>query len=105
MWFAKHTKKIRSCEGEKSEVLGMTNYDSTNSTFEDYQRWIDYALKHNAGTTFFIGQPWGKNCASRALKEYTAANSKTSESLQKTVTALRKKDTENSILFLNYGRA
>jgi hypothetical protein len=87
------------------ELLGMTYYDSTNSAFEDYQRWIDYALKHNAGTTFFIGQPWGKNGASRALKEYTAANSRTSESLQKTVTALRKSYPENRILFLNYGRA
>ena len=87
------------------ELLGMTYFDPSNSSFEDYQRWIDYALKHNAETTFFIGQPWGKHGASRALKEYTEANSRTSKSLLKTVAALRKHYPENRILYLNYGRA
>ncbi len=89
----------------KIELLGMTYYDSTNSSFEDYQRWIDYALKYNPKTRFFIGLCWGKNGASRTLAEYAGANLKASKSLYRTVVALRKKYPNNRIIYIDYGMA
>jgi hypothetical protein len=89
----------------KIELLGMTYYDSTNSSFEDYQRWIDYALKYNSKTRFFIGLCWGKNGAKRTLAEYAGSNLKASKALYQTVVALRKKYPNNTIIYINYGTA
>ena len=41
----------------KIELLGMT-VGTAKSAFEDYQRWIDLALKYNPKTRFFIGHCW-----------------------------------------------
>jgi len=89
----------------KIELLGMTSYDATNSSFDDYKRWIDYALKHNNKTKFFIAMPWGKNGASRKLDEYREKNRLGSEFVHKTVVELRKHYPNNTFFYLNYGIA
>ncbi len=89
----------------KVEMLGMTYYNSSNSSAEDYGRWIDFALKYNPDTRFFIGLPWGKNGSTRDLKEYSAANTRAHLSIHKTILTLRKRYPKTMILCANYGRA
>jgi hypothetical protein len=92
-------------ETGKIELLGMTYYNSENSSSEAYKRWIDYALKYNPKTVFFIGLPWGKDGAKRKLAEYAGANQRASAALYRTVVELRKKYPNNAIFYANYGMA
>ncbi|MEM6885199.1 MAG: hypothetical protein AAF571_09215 [Verrucomicrobiota bacterium] len=39
------------------DLVGLTTH-YVDSTFEDYQRWINLALKHNPETIFIIQAPW-----------------------------------------------
>ena len=41
----------------KIQLLGMTT-GKINSEYEDYKRWIEFALKHNPKTKFMIGLCW-----------------------------------------------
>jgi hypothetical protein len=84
-------------------LLGMTYYDPTNSSLEDYKRWINDALEHNPDTAFFIGLPWGLNGARRDLEEYEAAGQRANESLYRTVLELRRLYPDNTFLYAYYG--
>jgi len=92
-------------ESGQIELLGMTYYGPTNSSLEDYRRWIEYALKYNPETAFFIGLPWGRNGAARELAEYAWANQRASRALYRTVVQLRKRYPQNTFFYANYGMA
>lgn len=86
------------------ELLGMT-VGTENSSLEDYRRWIDFALKYNPKTSFFIALCWGKAADKRKLSEYTAANLKGNDMLFAVVTTLRKQYPDTEFFYLNYGIA
>ena len=70
-------------ETGKIELLGMPYkhyFDGSmqDYTLNDYKRWIDYALKYNTETVFFLGLPWGRYGADRELTEYVSANEQAS---------------------------
>jgi hypothetical protein len=92
-------------ESGKIELLGMTFFSAENSSFKDYKRWIDLALKHNPKTSFFIGLPWAKSGDKRKLAEYTDKNKKADKILFETVEQLRKKYPDKKFYYLNYGMA
>jgi len=101
----KRTEIQAILETGEIELLGMTYYDPTNSSLEDYKRWIDDALEHNPNTAFFIGLPWGLNGARRDLEEYEKVGQITNESLYRTVLELRRLYPDNTILYAYYGMA
>lgn len=92
-------------ETGKIQLLGMTYYNSQNSSFDDYKRWIDYTLKYNPNAKFLIALSWGANGAKRDTSEFSKANRKTHSSIYETVLALRKTFPGKTILCVNYGPA
>lgn len=88
----------------KVELLGMTAFGQLSSTLEDYQRWIDLALKHNPNTKFFIGLPWVPGGTKLDTDPYNKAIETIGEGLFKTATELRKAYPKNHIYFINYGK-
>ncbi len=85
----------------KIDLLGMTA--GGGNTFEDYQRWIDLALKHNPETRFFIGVPWFFGGPKMENDRYDKAIELSGDQIFKTVTKLRQAYPKNHIYFLNYG--
>lgn len=89
----------------KIELLAMTCYSSENSSFDDYKRWIEYALKYNKDAKFLICLSWSKNGAQSDNTEFSERNRKGYLYVYKTVQALRKKFPATTILCVNYGPA
>lgn len=86
------------------ELLGMTAFGRLNSNYEDYQRWIEMALKHNPKTRFFIGHCWTFGGPKMDSERYNAAIERSGASLFETVEKLRKAVPNNHIDYLNYGK-
>ncbi len=89
----------------KIQIFGMT-WGSTNSSYEDYKRWIDVALEHNPKTKIMIGLCWHTKGAERNAEEFTKANLEAAEKFFKErAVKLRKAYPNNSIVVINYGLA
>lgn len=100
----KHKKQIEAALATgKIDLLGMTALGGLGSTFEDCQRWIDLALKHNPKTRFFIGVPWIPGGPKMENERYLKAIEASGDRTFKTVTELRKAYPKNQIDFINYG--
>lgn len=84
------------------EVLVMTAY-TENSGQQDYQRWIDEALKHNTKTEFLISTPWARNGASKSALDFHRENVKNGDRVFKIVQKLRKSNPKVKIHYLNHG--
>jgi len=95
----------RTISSGKIELLGMTYYGPDNSSYEDYKRWVEFAIQHNPNTTFFIGLPWGRAGGNQGSPEMFAANSGGAASLSGIVGRLRGSYPRNRFIFLNYGVA
>jgi|ETNmetMinimDraft_30_1059905.scaffolds.fasta_scaffold63870_1 hypothetical protein len=92
------------------DLLGMTYYNRSNSSLDDYRQWIDYALKQNPKTQFFIGLAWGrivnKERKRRDLKEYTASGHAYHEATYRSIVLeLRESYPDNRIMCCYYGMA
>lgn len=87
------------------ELMGMTYYSPSNSSFEDYSRWIEFALDHNPSTSFFIGLPWERAAGKKSASQVAAANAQISGALANTVSRLRTRFPGTKITYLNYGKS
>ena len=106
LWFGPRGDGIRATlKTGKIELLGMTFFSPNNGSFEDYKRWIDFALEHNPDTKFFIGLSWAPQAIKRELKEYDAANERTYQHLLGTVKRLREAYPDTTILYVTYYKA
>ncbi|QDT36230.1 hypothetical protein [Stratiformator vulcanicus] len=85
----------------KIDLMGMTV--GGGNKFEDYQRWIDLALKHNRETRFFIGVPWFFGGPRMESDRYNMAIEASGDQNFKTATELRKAYPKSHIYFINYG--
>lgn len=86
------------------ELFGMTVASGPGeSGLDDYKRWMDFALKYNPDTRFFIGQYWIP--AGPKLKEpmYGALCQKAGQRNFEKVAKLREAYPDNEIHFINYG--
>jgi hypothetical protein len=45
-------------EAGQVDVIVMTYYPNVASELSDYERWVDYSLKYNPRTQFYIVAPW-----------------------------------------------
>jgi hypothetical protein len=88
----------------KIDLLGMTAFSERNSSFEDYQNWIDLALQYNPNTSFFIGQPWTFGGPSKDHQKYDQSIESHGDRLFSVVTELRKSYPNTHIYFINYGK-
>ena len=80
----------------KIELLGMTYHGSANSSrFEDFERWVDFALKHNPQAAFFFGHRWESRGPTTKLSDYKETSRKNSADLYVTVEKLRKLHPKN----------
>ena len=85
------------------QLLGMT-WGSVNSSYEDYKRWIDFALEHNPKTRFMIGLSWHTKGPERKAEEFTKATLESAQRFfEEKVAKLRKAYPGNSITVINYG--
>jgi hypothetical protein len=101
----KHSEKIKTIlRSGKIQLLGMI-VGEINSSFDDYKRWVDFALEHNPKTKFMIGLCWHKEGPTSKAKDFTEANLKASQTLIERVTQLRKAFPKNCITTINYGTA
>jgi len=102
-------KKIQSSlDKGKIDLFGMTLY-STNSSIEDYKKWIDYALKNNPKVEIYIGIPWGR-ISEGGVKRSIAAYSEGSRAFQarthkELILRLRAMYPENKVTCSYYGMA
>ena len=107
LWRNERKKKeiLGILDSGKVELLGMTYFSPDNSSLEQYRRWIDYALKKNPKTDFFIGLPWGLNGPNSSLAAF-AATSNLGQAVvyQGTVLKLRELYPKNRFYWANYGR-
>lgn len=101
----RHKKQIEEAlKTGKVELLGMTAFGGLGSSFEDYQQWIDLALKHNPETRFFIGVGWTPGGPRLENDKFDKSTEAIGERMFKTITELRKAYPKNHIYFLNYGK-
>ena len=102
----KKSQAIKNILGSgKIQVFGMT-LGSINSEYEDYKRWIEFALKHNPKTKIMIGLCWHTKGPERDSKEFTEANLASAQKFfEGRVVRLRKAYPNNSITVINYGLA
>ncbi|MEM9366752.1 MAG: hypothetical protein AAGD07_12220 [Planctomycetota bacterium] len=84
------------------EVIGMTYYDESDCSVDDYQRWIDLALKHNPETRVFIGLCWPDSPAASS-NEFDEILETAQERLFNTIEELRDRYPAVAIDFVNYG--
>jgi hypothetical protein len=72
-WFwqsKQHRNQIQQSLGTgEVDLVGMTYHPDGGVAVEDYKRWIDFALKHNPKTSFFLARPWSRQ-PGRDLDEY-----------------------------------
>lgn len=106
LWDNPKRKKLIEAKlaGGKIDLLGMTVFSKFNSSFKDYQQWIDLALKYNPKTRFFIGQCWAAGGPRLANEKYDQAIAASSTRVFKIVTKLRTTYPKNHIYFINYGK-
>lgn len=90
-------------ESGSIEVLGMTYYDESNCSAEDYGRWIDLAAKHNPHVHIFIGMCW-PDSPEATPSEFDKILDGASGRVFNTVTELRGKYPKLTIQFINYGK-
>jgi len=53
------------------DLVGLTYYGNVGSGLEDYRKWVDLALAHNAKTRFLLQVPWAR-FEDRTRAEYEA---------------------------------
>lgn len=70
------------------ELFGMS-FDSLTPTLNAYKKWINYALKSNPDTRFFISIPWNVGYANSGVVEYESAYRDTEQLVYGLVDALR----------------
>lgn len=87
------------------DLLGLTSYSMENSSFIDYQRWVDSALEHNPDTAFFIGFPWWQFGGTKQLAEYVAEMKQGDADLYAVVQQLRKAYPKTTFHYASYGMA
>ncbi|MCL7959778.1 MAG: hypothetical protein M8861_06270 [marine benthic group bacterium] len=85
------------------ELLGMTSFGRIRSSYEDYQQWIDLALKHNPRASFFIGHSWTAGGPRIDTERFDQRIRETGEQLYQVVTRLRQEYAGTAIYFINYG--
>ena len=83
-------------------LLGMTYYDETNCRVEDYERWIDLAVKHNPKVRIFIGLCW-PDAPQASMQEFDNMIELSGNRLFRTVQTLRKRHPDTPIQFVHYG--
>jgi hypothetical protein len=86
------------------ELLGMTVFDRSNSSFVDYQRWIDLALEYNPNTSIYISHPWALNGPTMNTALYDLSIETTGELLFALVKQLREAYPKTKIYYINYGK-
>lgn len=87
----------------KVELLGMT-VGTLLVDPQDYQRWIDLALKHNPATRFFIGHCWVPGGPRLKTDVYRDAIEETADRLSAVVQKLRAANPSTPIYFVSYGK-
>ena len=87
----------------KIDLLGMTVGNPKNG-YQDYQRWIDLALKYNPETKFFIGLCWPPGGPKLETKNFDKLIEASSARQFALVKKLRKAYPNNRIYFINYGK-
>ncbi|MEM9280812.1 MAG: hypothetical protein AAGA96_03215 [Verrucomicrobiota bacterium] len=95
----------RALQGGSIDLLGMTFHRPEDSSFEDYQRWVEFALKHNPDTDFFIGLPWSRNGGNATAAQMQAMNQEGDRILTRIVSRLRGVYPNQRFYYLNYGKA
>ncbi|MEM7478952.1 MAG: hypothetical protein AAF483_28550 [Planctomycetota bacterium] len=89
-------------EAGNVHLLGMTYYDETNCKVEDYERWIDLAVKHNPKVRVFIGLCW-PDAPQAKISEFDRILRVSNERVFNTVQTLRERHPDVPIQFVNYG--
>jgi hypothetical protein len=105
LWRNRNKRKAIETELESGNVdlLGMTSFGRFRSSYEDYQRWIDLALRHNPNASFLIGHAWTARGPSLDTETFDKRIRESGERLYQVVTELRENYPNNRIYFINYG--
>ena len=102
---SRHKSQIEEkLSSKKIELLGMASFGKVGSSYEDYKRWIDLALKYNPETNFFIGASWTFRGPRASANNFNEKIEKTSANLFETVKKLRKDYPNTKIFYANYGK-
>ncbi|MCR9200095.1 MAG: hypothetical protein NXI04_15780 [Planctomycetaceae bacterium] len=104
IWSSKahRTAATQILETGNVHLLGMTYYDETNCRVEDYERWIDLAIKHNPKVRIFIGLCW-PDAPQASMDEFDNMIKLSGDRLFRTVQTLRKRHPATPIQFVHYG--
>jgi hypothetical protein len=108
MWKNKSSRKAvqKVLDGGNINLLGLVYHSKAGSSeFDDFKRWVDYALKCNPKTSFFFGHRWESGGPTRKLEEYDRLSRENSEKFYTICERLRKIYPKNTFYFVNYGLA
>lgn len=89
--------------GGQIELLGMT-VGKANESLEDYQRWIDLALKYNPKTRFFIGKCWLPAGPKMDTAKYDKVTELSGRRFIEIVNRLSEANPQQQIYFIDYGK-
>ncbi len=100
----RHRERIEShLATGRIELLGMTVAGPRGGALEDYQRWINLALKHNPKTRIFIGHCWIPGGPQMESARYRATVETSGLRTLEIVQQLREAYPATPIYFINYG--
>ena len=105
LWAAKEKREQgkKILESKKIDLLVMTYYSPRDSSVEHYSHWFDYAIAQNPEVTFMVALPWAKQPHKVDQSASEMAQKRSFEFNETLIYALRKKYSENKILFCPYG--
>lgn len=104
LWAAKKKREQgkKILDSKKIDLLVMTYYSPRDSSVEHYSRWFDYAIAQNPKVTFMVALPWDKQPHKVGQSASEMAQKRVFEFNETLISALRKKYSENKILFCPY---
>ena len=86
------------------QLFGLTAYDETNSSLNDYVQWFDLALSYNPDTQFFVGVPWVTYGVLLDTETYHQQVEAAAAGLFEVIVQLRDLYPNNRIFYIGYGK-
>ncbi|MEN1680126.1 MAG: dockerin type I domain-containing protein [Planctomycetota bacterium] len=100
----KRNEIIGHLDDRDIDLFGLTVYSEEDSSFEDYARWFDEALKHNPDTQFLVGHPQTPQGAVTPSVLYDTLTEELGAQTFQIVKQLRAAYPNNPVHFIHYGK-
>lgn len=100
---AKREQGLQHLAAGGVDVLALTYHSPETSSLQDYQRWMDAALRKNPDIRLVLGVPWGSYIHDADLAQLSEMDSKMDFFFEQVIEPLRAAYPKNQVVFCPYG--